>query len=133
MAKNNIKYVLGCWTSVYCIIEFFLAMSLDIEPCIIRPTVTDHSWLFYNPGQNIWHKIKKPSKTGQVKKVWYLLLYVFWLLLPKFNFWNEGWALGYVSTQIWDFDDISLFPKILSLKLFCNSRGNSKFEPSLLY
>ena len=35
------------------------------------------------------------------------------------------WALGYVSTQTWDFPNISLFPKILSLKSFGNSWGNS--------
>ena len=61
-----------------------------------------------------------------VRKVWYLLLQgFFWLLLPKFNFWKGDWALGYVSTQIWNFPTISLFPKILSFKLFCNSWGNS--------
>ena len=36
-----------------------------------------------------------------------------------------GWALGYVSTQIWDFSNISLFSKFLSLKWFGNSRENS--------
>ena len=35
------------------------------------------------------------------------------------------WALGYVSTQIWDFSNISLFSKMLSLKWFGNSRENS--------
>ena len=50
---------------------------------------------------------------------------VFWLLLPEFNFWKGDWALGYVSTQIWDFPNISWFPKILSLKSFGNWWGNS--------
>ena len=31
------------------------------------------------------------------------------------------WALGYVCAQIWDFPNISLFPRILRLKLFGNS------------
>ena len=48
----------------------------------------------------------------------------FWLLLLKINFWIGGWALGYVSTQIWDFPNISLFPKILDLKWLGNSLGN---------
>ena len=30
-----------------------------------------------NPGQNIWNRIEKPSKTGQGKKSLYLLLRVF--------------------------------------------------------
>ena len=75
----------------------------------------------WNLGQNIWDKIEKSSKTGRTRKVWYLVLRVFWLLLSKFNFWKEDWALGYVSIQIWDFPSISLLPKILSLKLFGNS------------
>ena len=32
------------------------------------------------------------------------------------------WALGYVSAQIWDFPNISLFAKIWILKSFDNSR-----------
>ena len=52
-------------------------------------------------------------------------LRVFWLLLQKFNFWKGDCALGYISMQIWDFPDISLFPKILSLKSFVNLWGNS--------
>ena len=86
----------------------------------------------YNPMQNIWNKLEKSSKTGQDKKSWYLLLRVFGLLLPKFNFWKGDWALGYVSTQIWDFSNISLFPKILSLKSFDNLWGNSHTKFAIL-
>ena len=64
--------------------------------------------------------------------VWYLLLRVFWLLLPKFNFWKGDWTLGYISTQIWDFPNIFLFPKILSLTLFGNSWGSSYTEFAIL-
>ena len=38
----------------------------------------------YNPGQNIWNKIVNPVKLDRARKVWYLLLRAFWLLLPKF-------------------------------------------------
>ena len=62
----------------------------------------------YNPGyslQNIWNKIERnPVKLGRTRKFQYLLLRVLWLLLPKFNFWNRDWALGF--TQIWDFSNI---------------------------
>ena len=80
--------------------------------------------LTYSLGQNICSKIDKSSKTVQDKKVLYLLLFAFWMLLPKFNFWEGDWALAYVSTQIWDFPNISLLPKIPRLKLFTNSWGN---------
>ena len=46
--------------------------------------------------------------------------------------WASGAGTGHwamsppdVSTQIWDFVNISLFPKVLSLKSFDNSGGNS--------
>ena len=68
---------------------------------------------------------RNPVKLDRTRKVWYLLLRVFWLLLSKFNFWKGDWALDYVSTQIWDFSNICLFPKILSLNSFGNSCGNS--------
>ena len=69
---------------------------------------------------------QKSSKTGQLKKsLVSTFLGVFWQLLPNFNFWKEDCALGYVSTQIWDFRNISLFPKILRLKSFDNLWGNS--------
>ena len=78
----------------------------------LEKTIVICSWWTYNPEQNMRILVK----LDRARKVWYLLLRVFWLLLPKFNFWKGDWALGYVSTQIWDFSNISLFPKILSLK-----------------
>ena len=75
-------------------------------------------------------KQRNPVKLDRTRKVWYLLLRVFWLLLPKFNFWKGNWA--YVSTQIWDFPNISLFRKILSLKSFGNSWGNSYTKFAIL-
>ena len=51
--------------------------------------------------------------------------FFFLLLLTKFSFWQEDLALGYYSMKFEDFLDISLFPKILSLRSFGNSWGNS--------
>ena len=62
------------------------------------------------------------DRTG---KLWYLILRNFWLLLPKFNFVTWDWALGYVSTQIWNFSSNYLFSTILCLKSFDYSSGNS--------
>ena len=80
--------------------------------------------------ENIWKYLLKSSKNEHNKKGYRYLLYrVFWLLLPKFNFWKGDWALGYVSTQIWDFPNISLFPKILSR----SATREATRVPSLLY
>ena len=75
-------------------------------------------------------KKRNPVKLDRTRKVWCLLLRAFWLVSLKFNFWKGDWALGYVSTQIWDFPNISWFPKILSLTSIHNSWGNSytKFD-----
>ena len=49
------------------------------------------------------------------------------LVVPKFLFWEEDWALIYNSMKFWDFPDLYQFPKILSLKLFtCIMLGHSK-------
>ena len=66
-------------------------------------------------------KCRDLVKLDRARNTWYVLLCVFWLLLPKFNL---VLVQVYVSTQIWDFAKISWFPKILSLKLFGNSWVN---------
>ena len=65
--------------------------------------------------------MEKSHKTRQGKKSLIPIIVGFWLLLSKFNFSKCDWALGYVSIQIWDFSNISLFPKILSLQSVGNS------------
>ena len=66
-------------------------------------------------------KWRNPVELDRTRTVWYLLLRVFLMLLPKFNFWKGDWGL-HLNLR---FSNISLFPKILSLKLFGNSWGNS--------
>ena len=72
----------------------------------------------YSPGRGIWGGMVRSGGAGRVGGV------VFGLLLPCLLSGGD-WVLGYVSTEIWDLRDISLFPKILSLKSFGNSWGNS--------
>ena len=60
-------------------------------------------------------------KLDNTSKMQYLILCVFWKLLPIFNFWKEEWALGCISIYISHFFNISEFPKILRLKTFGNS------------
>ena len=67
---------------------------------------------FYNLGQNNWDKVIGTKYRNSVildrkRKVWEPFLRDFWLLLPKSDFLKRDWALGFVSTQIWDFSDIS--------------------------
>ena len=66
-----------------------------------------------NPEQDIWNIIDKSRKTGQDKKSLISICACFLTAIAKFSFWKGDWALGYVSTQIWNFPNISLFPKIL--------------------
>ena len=48
----------------------------------------------------------------------------FLLLLTKLSFQQGDWTLGYHSMKFRHFTDISLFPKIVSLKSFDKSLGN---------
>ena len=48
--------------------------------------------------------------------------------LPKYNFCIGNWAPGYVSTKSWNFSNVFYFAKIVSLKLFGSSWGNSYAE-----
>ena len=75
-----------------------------------------------NPGQNIWNKIEKPSKTGQVKKIFISTFMCFLTAIAKV--WFLGGRLGaglYVSAQIWDVPNYSLFPKMLSHSATCEA------------
>ena len=110
--------------------EVQLLSKFDVILTFLRPMFHLHRNL------QSWAKYLQQNREIQYnwtgRKSLILLLRVFWLLLPKFNFWKGVWALGYVSTQIWDFPNISLFPKILSLKSFGNSWGNSYTKFAIL-
>ena len=86
--------------------------------------------------QTIVEKINGKSK--EVKQnwtrpgLWDLVLRNFWLLWLKFYLWKGDWALSSVSTQLWDFPNLSSFPKILSLKSLNNSWGNSYIKYNML-
>ena len=61
---------------------------------------TFFNFVFCSCQQN-WNKIKKSE--NRTRKLWYLLLRIYWLLLPKIYFWKRDWALDSLSTQFWDF------------------------------
>ena len=77
-------------------------------------------------------KLRTPVKLDWTRKLWFLLFHAFWLLLPKLNLCKRDWPLDYVSSQIWDFPKLFLFPNILTLKAFSNSWDNSYTEFLLL-
>ena len=48
-------------------------------------------------------KSKKFKQNWTKPEAWYLLLYKFWLLLPKNNFWRRDWTAACVSILFWYF------------------------------
>ena len=93
-------------------------------------TYTRKKVFSHNHWQNVWDKLYT-SEIANYGKSSISIFPKFLLALIKFSFWEEDWAPGYNSIQFWYFLDTSLFPKILSLKKFGNSRGNS-YIPCLL-
>ena len=59
-------------------------------------------------------------KQHPMRKVWFLFLKSFVLVLAKLSFSPGDWPLGYHSMKFRHFPDFSYIPKILSLKSFCN-------------
>ena len=58
------------------------------------------------------HRIFKTNSSFHVKqgttgKVQFLFFSSFLIVLTKFSFWEEDWALGYNSMELCDFPDIS--------------------------
>ena len=68
-----------------------------------------------NPMQNKFLKIKKSSKVGQNWKTLISASACFFSITPKIYLCGRVWALGCVPMQVWDFPNVSLFPKILCL------------------
>ena len=105
--------------SVYCFdacLEAFIGSGKNNLPILLRffpPTLS-----CYNPGQGIWSGMGRSSKTGRGKKS----------LISTF----ACFSAENVSTQIWDFPNISLFPKILSLMSFGSLWGNSYTKFAIL-
>ena len=54
------------------------------------------------------------------------------MILLKFDFWKRDWALGYVSTLIWDSQNIFYFRKILKVLSLLTTPEATRV-PSLLY
>lgn len=72
-------------------------------------------------GKNYRNTVNLDKKS----KIQYLILRMFWQLLPTFNIWKKELELGCVSTLIWHFFNISCFPTIQRLKSLGNSCTNS--------
>ena len=64
-----------------------------------------------NGWQNISQKVKKIAK-DKPKKLRYLLLCIFWTLLPKMHFCSGDWRPPHVCIQCLGFPNISYFFKI---------------------
>ena len=79
--------------------------------------------------KKIGAKSRTLVKLDSTKKIGFLLLYISWLLFPKFNFWQEYLALGSIFDQTWDFTNILYFLKILNDWTTCGAT----WMPSFLY
>ena len=102
--------------------EYGIRNMSVLIPCQQPPfsDITQNFWITKtasprscNPAQKIWNKIEKSRKTGQNKKNLISICTCFLTAIVKFNFSEGDWVPGYVTTQIWDFPNISLFPRIL--------------------
>ena len=101
------------------IISFLVVyMKKDIVP------ILNENFLFAIMCKIFWEKIKKSSKVRQDRKLWYMFLNTFWAQVSKIYLSREDGTPDCVLMQFWDFSNIFLFPKILSLKLFGNTWGN---------
>lgn len=108
---------------LYWISRFFLFLNMWI--CTKTLQISKILSVRLILGKKFRIKYWNPVKTERIRKVWYLYLRVFWLLLPMCNFIKGDWVLGYISTQIPHFSNISLFPKVMIPKLIGNSWSNS--------
>ena len=97
-----------CKASSLLFLLFFLGSSLRLST--LRFPHFPRSPSAYNSRQNIWNKIEKSSKTGQERKSLTSTFACFLAAIAKVKFLEGRLALGYVSPQIWDFPNISLFP-----------------------
>ena len=105
VTRNLIMTRLGLWTWLSAFLPIYYG----------TPTI---------PDKIFGTKYRIPVILDRKRKVCYPFLQDFWLLLSKLNFLKRDWVPGFVSTQIWDFSNISLFPRILSPKSYANSFGN---------
>ena len=65
---------------------------------------SDPPFFHTNMNQQSWPKYTKYYTTGKVQ---FQFLNSFSLVLTKFSFWQEDWALRYNSMKIWDLLNIS--------------------------
>ena len=72
-----------------------------------------------------WNKSHRQLRTkfNKMIRFWNLFLCNFWPLLPNFYLWKGDWVLGSASDHFYDFPNVSLFPKIVSLESFDKSLG----------
>ena len=120
--KTNTDFRISIWNMEYGILNMSVLISCRRQPPF--SDITINFWITKtashrscSPEQNICNKIEKSRKTGQDKKSLISIFACFLTAIAKFNFWKGDQALSYVSTQIWDFPNISLFPKILKSKV----------------
>ena len=84
-------------------------------------------WLACGPARDIWSGMGGAVRLDGGRKMYFCVFFGCYCRSWASGAGTGHWAMSPpdVSTQIWDFVNISLFPKVLSLKSFDNSGGNS--------
>ena len=118
-------YVLSWFWWVPSCLSFFMLYHLQKFSC----------WKSAIQYKIFWEKSRNQAKSDKRKKndkKWYLFLRTVWALVPKMYFCRGDWAKDWVPMNFFNFPDISLLCKILSLNSFGNRWAKSYIEFVLL-
>ena len=91
--------------------EAFINSFLKHLYQLMKMSIFPYTYMDYNPGQNVWKKVKNSTNTEQDQKT----LHNDWPLLLTFLFWRGDWALVIYLHPILSF---SVFPYFL---IFCKT------------
>lgn len=112
-----LKVTSKSWIQIWRI-KFSLSSQVDIDDDGYDKSNTLWYKLTFNhnPCQNIWQEVKKnEAKLGQTRKFRYLILYKFWLLSQKIDFWRGNLIIAFDPNQCWNDPFISYFIRTLVL------------------
>ena len=69
--------------------------------------ITFANYTVLNPDKYVYQRVENQAKLDQGRNIWNLFSVYIWFQLPKIDFWKGDWDIGWISTQLWDFFNIS--------------------------